>query len=86
MATEEQITERGWTKMASDVLVGKTIKSVEYLSISEMEHALWYNRPLVITFNDGSILIPQTDDEGNDGGALYYYDTKGNVNQTIPVL
>jgi len=55
-------------------LNGKTIKTITWLGDNNMEDLLWYNRPIVIHFTDGSILIPQSDDEGNDGGALYYQD------------
>jgi hypothetical protein len=37
-----------------------------------MEELMWYKRPVVIEFTDGSFLIPQSDDEGNDGGSMYY--------------
>lgn len=55
-------------------LNGKTIKTITWLNDSNMEDLMWYNRPIVIHFTDGSFLIPQSDDEGNDGGALYYQD------------
>jgi hypothetical protein len=41
-----------------------------------MENLMWYKRPVVIKFTDGTILIPQSDDEGNDGGSMYYQDEK----------
>lgn len=54
-------------------LVGKTIKQVRYLYESETPE-WWSSTPIVIEFTDGSILIPQADDEGNDGGAMLYQD------------
>ena len=39
-----------------------------------MENLMWYKKPVVIHFTDGSILIPQSDDEGNDGGSMYFQD------------
>ena len=56
------------------LLEGKTIKSVHWLSDPDMEVTGWYKRPVRIIFTDGSILIPQSDDEGNNGGAMYYQD------------
>jgi hypothetical protein len=43
----------------------------------------WYKRPLIIEFSDGSMLIPQMDDEGNDGGAVIYEDVPGKDNYDI---
>ena len=62
-----------------DFLVGKTIASVRYLTQEEADDELWQKRPLVIGFTDGSFLIPQTDDEGNDGGAMFYQSNDGGV-------
>jgi len=31
----------------------------------------WYSRPIVIHLDDGSMIFPSQDDEGNDGGALF---------------
>lgn len=55
-------------------LTGKTIASVRYMTEQECKGLMWYKRPLVIRFTDGSYIIPQMDDEGNDGGAMYYQD------------
>lgn len=61
-------------------LVGKRIESVRYLTQEEADAFMWYKRPLVIRFTDGSFLIPQMDDEGNDGGAMFH---QVNGNETI---
>lgn len=57
-------------------LVGKTIKQVRYLYESETPE-WWSSRPIVIEFTDGTLLMPQSDDEGNDGGAMYYQSKDG---------
>jgi hypothetical protein len=62
-----------------DFLVGKTIESVRYMSVAECKNLMWHKRPLLIRFTDGSYVIPQTDDEGNDGGAMYYDGDSGAV-------
>ncbi len=54
------------------LLKGKTISRCYYLSEKEAHEMGWYKRPLVIEFTDGSLMIPQMDDEGNDGGAMYF--------------
>lgn len=53
-------------------LEGKTIKKIRWMSDEEMEHAMWDKRPVVLDFTDGTFMIPQRDDEGNNGGAIYY--------------
>lgn len=70
-------------KKVSDFLVGKTIKSVRYMTDAEMEDFMWYRKPVIIDFTDGSWIIPQSDDEGNDGGALY---TSHETLSVIPVI
>lgn len=55
-------------------LEGKKIKRVYQMSEADAEALAWYNKPFVIEFTDGSILIPQRDNEGNDGGAVWYQD------------
>jgi len=57
---------------AQDKLLGKTVVKVFYLDELEALDLRWYKRPIVIQFDDGSMIIPQMDDEGNDGGALMY--------------
>ena len=63
-------------KQFNKYLKGKTIKEVTWLGDKDMENLMWYKRPVIIHFTDGTILIPQSDDEGNDGGSMYYKDEK----------
>jgi hypothetical protein len=60
-------------------LVAKKISSVRYMTTEEAEEMGWYKRPLVIRFTDGSFIIPQMDDEGNNGGAMYFQNDSGAV-------
>tara|TARA_R110002020_G_scaffold58337_6_gene159870 strand:- start:11976 stop:12221 length:246 start_codon:yes stop_codon:yes gene_type:complete len=55
-------------------LKGKTISSVRYMTDVEIEAWGWYKKAVVISFTDGSWIVPQMDDEGNDGGALFLMD------------
>ena len=71
-------------KRFNDQLKGKTIKKVEWLGKPDMENLMWYKRPVMIHFTDGSFIIPMSDDEGNDGGSLMYQDKEGK-NDTIYV-
>jgi len=79
-------TEKRMTKFAKDLLVGKTIKDVVYLNDFDIEEMLWSKRPLMIIFDDDSIMIPMMDDEGNDGGAIHFHNRKENITDTIGVI
>jgi len=65
-----------WAKRFNS-LVGLRIMGVRYLTQEETEASGWYSSPIVIELSDGSALIPQSDDEGNDGGALWIANSKG---------
>jgi len=39
-----------------------------------MKELDWYSRPLLIHLDDGNIIFPSMDDEGNNGGALFCND------------
>lgn len=81
---EFQTTEEKWKNKAVDSLVGKTIVQVRYMTDKEAKDFGWYHRPLIIIFSDKTFMIPQRDDEGNDGGAIYY---GGNPEHSIlPVM
>lgn len=51
-------------------LSGLTITRVRYMTPEEMQHLAWGRSSIVFEMSDGSILFPQMDDEGNDGGAM----------------
>ena len=66
-------------------LIGLKIVGVRYLTQEETEASGWYSSPIVIELDDGSALIPQQDDEGNDGGALWIANSKCKED-LIPVI
>ena len=37
-----------------------------------MELMGWYKRPIVFQLDNGTLCFLSADDEGNDGGALFY--------------
>lgn len=77
------MTDERHTEQFNNLLSGKTVKAVRRLSKQEMELMMWYKNPLVLMFTDGTQLILQCDDEGNDGGAAFYYDSKNDIQETI---
>ena len=70
-----------WTNQAKEVLLKRTIVDVRYLNDAEMEDMEWYSRPLAIFLDNGEHLIISADDEGNDGGAIFY-----GTNGVLPTL
>lgn len=51
-------------------IVGAKIKSVSYMTEEERDSLGFNNRGVVIEFDNGAILYPMADDEGNNVGAL----------------
>ena len=72
-----------WLKEAKEQLLNRKIVMVRYMTKDEMEGLGWYNRPVVMVLDDGNIIYPSADDEGNNGGALFTCD---DVNPVLPVL
>lgn len=67
--------ERFWNSKAKQVLTGKTIVEARYLNDEEMKMMGWWKRPICFFLNDGTTCTLSTDDEGNDGGVLFYNET-----------
>ena len=81
--TEEEL-QRNWEKDIEKVVLGKKIVKVQYMTEQDaQDNFAWYKRPIILTLEDGTELIPMADDEGNEGGSIYttYKDL-----QTIPVI
>ena len=76
-------TEKRWTKVASDMLLGRKIVKVRYMTVPEMEDLGWYSRCVVMILDDGNIIYPSKDDEGNDAGSMFTMDKDNN---TLPVI
>ncbi len=67
-------------------LVGRKITKVRYLQPSECGNMGWNYSPLVLELDNKTCLIPQMDDEGNDGGAMLHYNYKTNKGDIIYVI
>jgi hypothetical protein len=59
------------TKEATGLLRGKTVKAVRFLTKEESDDHMWHRAAPVIEFDDGTILFPSRDPEGNGAGALF---------------
>ena len=52
-------------------LVGRTIVGVRYLDAGEVKMLGIAHQPVCLQLDDGALLWPMADDEGNDAGALF---------------
>ena len=76
---EEEMNKQ-WEDIANKILLGRKIVKIRWLSkLSAEQDFGWYKRPIILTLDDGSEIIPQMDDEGNDGGALLWINPKETV-------
>ena len=80
LPTKEQKNDY-WTKKSKEVLEGRTIVEVRYLTDEEMEDIGWDSRPIIFILDNGTYCTLSADDEGNDGGVLFY-----NENGVLPTL
>lgn len=61
-----------WNDLVNKHLVGKTIVKVKWLNPKESEKIFgWEQQPCEIHLNDGTILTPSADDEGNEAGSIF---------------
>jgi hypothetical protein len=74
---------KDFTKQLKKQLIGKKIIAVRYMTDEEKTLFGWHSKPLIIMLDDNTFLIPQADDEGNDGGAIAMM--KGQEFTIIPV-
>lgn len=80
--TPEQNRAR-WTKTANDMVAGKKIVAARYMTDNEMQTLGWDTRAVVLQLDDGNLLFPSQDDEGNGAGALF---TNSDKDPVLPVL
>ena len=66
-------------KMITSALVGRRIVGTRYLTAAECGEQYWQHSPLVLLLDDGTTLVPMSDEEGNDAGALGIVDGKGHA-------
>ena len=84
---EEAKKTKQWDDRMAEVLVGRTIKVVRYMTSEEAKESGWSKQPLLIQLDDGLTIIPLQDDEGNDGGSLeFFHHTKKIKEEGAPVM
>lgn len=80
-----QTNEQFWTNKLSKELVGRKIVSIRYMSDEEKDNMGWYSKAVVIKLDNGTVLYPSQDDEGNDAGSIFYQ-SNNDPNGVIPVM
>jgi hypothetical protein len=80
--TSEQCKAR-WAK-AFQPLVGRRIAAVRWLGDDEVEELGWTEAPIALQLDDGTLLWPSQDDEGNGAGALFVQGEK--LPEVAPVI
>ena len=70
VAGKKLTNEQLWEKKARKLFEGKKIVSVRYMTEQEAEENDIDARPLCFKLDDGTIVIPLSDDEGNNGGSF----------------
>ena len=61
-----------WQDLVNKHFVGKYITKVQWLNPKDTKKLLgWDYQPCEIHLNDGTIITPSADDEGNNAGALF---------------
>jgi hypothetical protein len=70
VAGKKLTNQQLWEEKARKLFEGKKIVSVRYMTKQEAEENDIEARPLCFKLDDGTIVIPLSDDEGNNGGAF----------------
>lgn len=65
-----------WSDVASKLLLNKKIIHVRYMTLEEASELGWYKRSVVFYLEDKTMLYISMDDEGNDGGSMYFSTTE----------
>jgi len=75
-----------WHHKANQLLLGRKIVKVEYMSPEETEEIYWHNSPVLFKLDNGVWVTPQSDDEGNDGGVLSLFNYELEIDEILPVM
>lgn len=57
-------------KKAKEKIVGHRITGVRYMTDEEIEKSVWDKKGIVLELDNGELLFPLTDEEGNSPGVL----------------
>jgi hypothetical protein len=71
-----------WEKIATELLVGRMVVQARYLTSDEQKVLGWSCGSIVLEFDNGLVVYPSADDEGNGPGAMF---TSHAQHGTLPV-
>lgn len=77
------MTTTFWAEKAANVLLGRKIVRVRYVTEQEMRDLYWHKSAVVMELDNGTLVYPAQDDEGNGPGALF---TSNENTPVIPVI
>ncbi len=85
--TNEHINalKQRWQREAQKHLLGRRIAGVRWMTADEQEQLGWDNAAVVLELDDGTLIWPSADDEGNDAGALFGVNAAGD-DIDLPVI
>ena len=78
--------EKLWNSKAENLLKGKKIVDVRYMTEKERDMLGWNSRCIIIVLDDGTAFYPSKDDEGNDAGALFVDNMEKDISEILPVI
>lgn len=85
--TKEHVNalKQRWQREAQKHLLGRRIAGVRWMTADEQEQLGWDNAAVVLELDNGTLVWPAADDEGNGAGALLGVDDSGN-DIDLPVI
>lgn len=60
-----------WTAYGKKHLLNRKIVKVRYMTDAEVKGFGWTRKPIVLELDNGTVLYPSSDDEGNEAGTLF---------------
>lgn len=72
--------KKQWADEVSAKLVGRRIVETRYMTQTEVNDCGWFKAAVIIKLDDGALLYPMSDDEGNNAGAL------ATTNKNLPII
>lgn len=79
-AEQDELLREKWAREFSP-LVGRRIVAVRWQDPQEAMNCGFSSTPIVLQLDDGTLLYPMRDDEGNDAGALAVQNPDGSPSQ-----
>ena len=77
--TDEQLKKQ-WADEVSEKLVGRKIVKIRYMTKEEISDCNFWSAPVILKLDDGTMLYPMQDDEGNGAGSL------ATTHEDLPVI